>query len=227
MAVSNHLMLSTKAEEDSKDDLLSALSTMAYALPTVTEVPRKKKKKKLVTRNRTDPPPKRRSRFFYVPTDSIVEEVTERKQMTEPASGLESVNAEVEKRVVSFSNELPPELQAHIEKVREFFVTEIAPKTLAVQGGTAQALDVVQRTINSAIDPSPFAQFERMVAQARLYKMASFVASYMGLPKSVEAALIESVTPKKEVVFMSPDLNGERRAPTPRAPKPKVQDEED
>jgi hypothetical protein len=140
---------------------------------------------------------------------------------------LDTINGEVENRIKTYATELPPELQKHIEEVREFFIKEIAPKTLAVQGGTAQALDVVQKTINSAVDPALFAQFERMVAQARLYKMADFVVTYMGLPASVAEDLIHSVTPKKEVMFMAPNFDGERREPKAPVKKKVTPNEED
>lgn len=222
MSVANHLMLSTKGEEDSKDDLLSALTTLAYATPVPVQ-PVKKKKKKLLTKE--VPKTKHRSRFFYKPTSSLTEDVEVRKASIVPTA-LDTINGEVENRVKTYATELPPELQKHIEQVREFFIKEIAPKTLAVQGGTAQALDVVQKTINSAVDPALFAQFERMVAQARLYKMADFVVTYMGLPASVAEDLIHSVTPKKEVMFMAPNFDGERREKAP-AKKKVAPNEED
>src|ERR1700748_1745341 len=158
--VANHLMLSTKAEEDGKDDLLSALTVLAYPTPQVNEV--RKKKKKLIKKEVPKEVKKHRSRFFYKPTVSIAEEVAIRKETVVPTTSLETINGEVDSRVKTYVQELPNELQQHIETVREFFIKEIAPRTLAVQGGTAQALDVVQKTINSAIDPQPFAQFERM-----------------------------------------------------------------
>lgn len=223
MAV-NHLMLSTKIEEDRADDLLSALTTMAYARPELAK-PKKKLKKKVRAVEPTITK-KHRSRFFFIPTNSIVDEIEAAKPVSEPKV-LEAVNAEVEARVVTYTGELPKQLQPRIEAVREYFVNEILPKVLAVGAGTAQALDVVQRTLGTEVNPQQFAQFERMVERARLIKMASFVTEYMDLPATYAPDLVDSVTPKKEVMFMSP-LPGDERRPRPsKAPEPQVTHEED
>lgn len=204
MAVSNHLLLSTKAEEDSKDDLLSALSNIAYAIPSEP-----------ITKPLPVPEPvkKKRSRFFYKPTRSLFDEVQEHKAATRaPISTLEYVDQETEERTEVYRSELPPVLAKNIEVVREFFLNEVDPLILGVQGGTAQALDVVQKTLNSAVDPLPFAQFERMVAHARLYKMASFITKYMKLPKTMVDDLMYAVQPKKEVMIIGPNAD-ERGGP--------------
>lgn len=204
MAVSNHLLLSTKAEEDSKDDLLSALSNIAYAIP-VDVIPKPEPV--------AEPVKKKRNKFFYKPTRSFFEDVEDHKSITrKTVSTLEYVNKESEERAAAYREELPPALSKHIESVREFFLNEIDPLVLGVQGGTAQALDVVQKTLESAVDPMPFAQFERMVAHARLYKMASFIVKYMKLPKTMVDDLMYAVQPKKEVMIIGPNAD-ERQGP--------------
>lgn len=212
------LMLSSKQEEDAADELLLALTSLAKVIPV--EKP-KKKKKKVDTSAATPEMKKHRSRFFFKPTQSFAASVQDQKDALAPAEPLENENAEVDARVKSYLNELPISIQPNIEEVREFFIDAIAPKTLAVQAATAQALDVIQRTLNAAIDPKPFAQFERMVDQARLYKMAEFVATYMGLPKSSVAELVNSVEPKKEMMIFHPDPYDQRR------PKPAKQKQAD
>lgn len=204
MAVSNHLLLSTKAEEDSKDDLLSALSNIAYAIPTEA------KSKSLPV---PEPVKKKRNRFFYKPTRSFFEDVQDHKTISKSVvSTLEHINNESEERADKYRTELPPVLSKNIESVREFFLHQIDPLILGVQGGTSQALDVVQKTLESAVDPTPFAQFERMVAHARLYKMAEFIVKYMKLPKSMVDDLMYAVQPKKEVMIIGPNAD-ERTGP--------------
>jgi hypothetical protein len=206
MAVSNHLLLSTKAEEDSKDDLLSALSNIAYSMPAEPE--------QAAQRGSTpvEPPRKKRNRFFYMPTSSFFDDVQERKKETQPTpAGLEYVNQEVEERVAGYRKELPPSLADSITAVREFFLKEVDPLVLGVQGGLAQAQDVVQKTLDSAVDPMPFAQFERMVAHARLYKMAAFIVKYMKLPKSAMDDLLYAVQPKKEVMIIGPNTEEQQQ----------------
>jgi hypothetical protein len=161
-----------------------------------------------------------------MPTNSIVDEIEAAKPVSEPKV-LEAVNAEVEARVVTYTGELPKQLQPRIEAVREYFVGEILPKVLAVGAGTAQALDVVQRTLGTEVNPQQFAQFERMVERARLIKMASFVTEYMDLPAEYASDLVDSVTPKKEMMIIHPQPGDERRQKAPQAPEPQVTHEED
>ena len=157
---------------------------------------------------------KKRNRFFYKPTRSFSEDVAERKASVEqPATTLDFINQEVEDRTEAYRDQLPPSLSKNISTVREFFLNEVDPLVLGVQGGLAQALDVVQKTLDSAVDPLPFAQFERMVAHARLYKMASFIVKYMKLPKTAIDDLLYAVQPKKEVMIVGPSLDDQQRGP--------------
>jgi hypothetical protein len=214
----NHLILSTKKDEDVADDLLMALTSIASAgvsddseppitrierMATEREAPKKKKKKRKLTVGLDVNGQPRRSRFFYEPTKSLTEVIQESKAISEPRS-LPNENAEIDGRIGQYARELPPVLMENITAIREYFLHEVAPKALASQAGTAQFMDVAQRTLGTAIDPKPMAQFERMVEHAQLIRMSKFVAKYMGLPVSTASTLAEAVTPKKEMMIFHP-----------------------
>lgn len=194
--VSSPLLLSTKKEEEASDALLAALSTIAHV--QATPKPAKPKRQ-------------RRSRFFFKPTISFKDDLDDRKKISLPKE-VEIVDEQISKRQKTYKQELPSELSSNIEEIREFWLKNIAPLTLAAQSGSQQAKDVVQRTLDTAIDETPFAQFERMVQIATLHKMSRYIVDYMGLPKSYATQISESLIPqqKKEVMFF-PDMHDRRR----------------
>lgn len=199
---SSTLLLSTKKEEDAADTLLAALTTIAHASPVEESKPKKT----------------RRSRFFYRPSVSFQEDIDERKQISKPVP-VDLVDQEVQERLNTYKTELPTKLTANIDRVREFFLKEIAPLTLAGQSGAGQARDVVQRLLNAEIDGTPFAQYDRMLAIATTIKMAREITKYMGLPAAMAENLLDSIQPKKEVAFMMPPPPEERRGPVANATK--------
>jgi hypothetical protein len=213
--VISHLSLSSKKEEDAADDLLASLTVMAHPTPIVKEKVEKRRKKK------AKPKLKHRSRFFFTPTRSFDDELDKSKKVIEPHA-LTLLTEEVETRKDLYLEELPKILQSHIEDVREFFLTQIAPRTLAVQAGSAQAREVVQRTLNTEIENTQFAQFERMVMSGTQLKMARYIAKYLGLPVSSVSELVSSVQPRKPEMIMFPSQGPtpeERREPPQRVTK--------
>jgi hypothetical protein len=175
------------------------------------EAPEAPKKKKKTTKSR-------RSRFFYRPTQSFDESLNATKKVVAPHA-LSLITEEVEIRKSAYSDELPVALQSNIERVREFFLNDLGPLTLAVQAGTSQAREVVQRTLNAEVDNTQFAQFERMVATGSQLLMARYIAKYLGLPRSAVDSLINSITPKQPANIIFPALSDDER----RRPKEKAQ----
>jgi hypothetical protein len=96
---------------------------------------------------------------------------------------VEHIDAEVESRLLTYRKEMPDILRNKVEKVREFFLTEIAPLTLASGGGNSQSREVVQRLLDTDVDTAMFARFENMVNRAATIKMAEFTLEYFQLPK--------------------------------------------
>ena len=120
----------------------------------------------------------RKSRFFF----RLKEEEPDLKKLMAPKPVVH-VDDEVVKRVASYTKEVAPELKLNLEAVREFFLTEVAPLTLAASGGAIQATDVIQRMVDSEVDPAMRGRFEQMVNRAAVLRMGLFVTKYFKLPQ--------------------------------------------
>lgn len=191
------LLLSTKKQEEEADALFAAVSNIGHSIQVEPE-------------KETAEGKHRRSRFFYKPTLSFKEDIEQRKKISLPKE-VQIVDKQIEDRKASYKDELPPLLNKNIEGVREFWLKEIAPLTLAAQAGSEQAKDVVQRILDAPIDETPFARFHYMLTTATSLKMARFISKYFKLPLNTAQTLIDSVQPRREIVFPS--------VPEDRAPK--------
>jgi hypothetical protein len=184
-------------DEARQDAVLSGLTNMAYGGG-----------KKPITRpvrNRRENNP-----FFYYRTESFAEAVGIQKASVEPQKqAMQHIDQEVEDRLKTYEKELATSLEENIKKVREFFLKEIDPLSLGIQGGTAQVHSLMTRIFPDGIDTEQFVQFVHMAKQARKIKMANFIAGYMGLGLSDAERIIDSLTPKKEVLMIGP--NAEER----------------
>lgn len=157
----------SKEEADSMDDTLSSISELAYSSPKEQLPPQ------LNTRSA-------RSRFFFVPTESIDIAIKKRKKQFEKPK-LHHVDDQIQRRLKKYKTEVPKKLKGNIDSVREFFLTEIAPRTVAMDAAIAQARGVVGGLLHTEVDATVFARFERMVNSAVDMKMASFVAKHFKL----------------------------------------------
>jgi len=163
----NSLVLTDTKEEDKADGILSALSELAYAMPSPKAQAEPQKKR-------------RKSRFFFVLSDSIYTEVQKRSSITRRKE-LVPIDHEIEARLKGYRKEAPSKIEANIEAVREFFLKEVGPLTMAGSAGATQAQQVVQRLLNTEVDGTLFAKFDRMSATAANIKMSKFIARYYGL----------------------------------------------
>lgn len=149
----------TRQEQASEDALAASLGKLAYAIPSRDN---------------------RRSRFWFkmeAPQLEVIKEAMRPKE-------LEHIDSEIVSRLDAYRQESPPVLQKHIEEIREFFLQEIAPKTLAMSGGTTQATEVIRRLLDTDVDSSTVARFQNMVNRATTLRMAMFVCHYFGLPQT-------------------------------------------
>jgi hypothetical protein len=182
-------------DEARQDAVLSNLTNMAYGGG--------KKPMTRPVRNRRDNNP-----FFYYRTESFAEAVGIQKAAVEPQKqAMQHIDQEVEDRLKSYEKELSATLEQNIEKVREFFLKEIDPLSLGIQGGTAQVHALMTRIFPDGIDTEQFVQFVHMAKQARKIKMANFITGYMGLELSDAERIIDSLTPKKEVLMIGPNAD--------------------
>lgn len=162
-----------QAALDQEDAMLASLTNIAYSEKSLPS------NKLNSTRN---------SRFWFKleSTQSIVDQ---RKVKLAPKE-IEYIDAEVEGRLKTYRPQIGPLLQDNISIVREFFLTEIAPLTMASEGGTLQSKEVVQRLLDTEVDATLFSKFHTMVNKAANLKMAIFVASYFDLPESALSNLL-------------------------------------
>ncbi|BAG41667.1 hypothetical protein [Ralstonia phage phiRSL1] len=129
---------------------------------------------------------------------------------------MEFIDQQVEERRKTYQQELRPVLDKNLTRVREFWLRDVAPLTLGAQAGSQQAKDVVQRALGVPIDESQFAQFEHMLHKGATLVLARYITRYLKLPSSTVQYLLDSITPKKEVLIVNP-MEYERRA---RKPEP-------
>jgi len=153
--------------------LLSSLTNLAYSVTP----------KVAVRKNRT-------SRFWFS-LETTAQYVKDQQKNLKPKA-IEHVDQDVVDRVAIYKDELAPSLKQKIELIREFFLLEIAPLTLAASGGTTQARDVAQRTLGIDIDSAMFSRFETMVNKAATLRLSKFVATLFDLPEDAASALIGS-----------------------------------
>ena len=161
----------TKQREE--DALASRLSQVAYAKPRA-----------VAKENRT-------SRFWFR-MDNRELEVT--KEMMRPKE-VEHIDSQVVARLRKYRKTSPELFQKHSVAVREFFLRELAPLTIAASGGTAQATEVLTRLLDTNVDPSTVERFNNMLNRATTLKMAQFVATYFDLPADSVHSIIGSKEP--------------------------------
>lgn len=192
------LILTQLEAEAEADNLLASLTVLAYGSNDDS----------LQVTNDTKVEGRRKSRFFSKPSLSFNEEAEERKKKFVPRE-LEHIDKVVERRLTSYKEAMPKELNSHIKCVREFFLKEIAPLTLGSIAGTSQAQDIVQRMLGTSVDGSTFEKYDRMLRVGVNIAMARFIANYLNLPKSASNKLLAELEPKvpKTVVFPSPTQN--------------------
>lgn len=180
MNEANALVPVSDEEMAAEDALLASLTDIAYS----TVAPKPTKQTKV-----------RKSRFFFRLSKSFADELEAKKQEFVPKQ-LQHVDAEVEKRLKSYKQQVPAELAHNIDRVREFFLQEIAPVTMAAGAGANQALEVVRRLVKSDIDGTQFEKFERMMALAVDIKMARFVARELGMTKKEAEGILQAMKPR-------------------------------
>ena len=170
----NPLVGATQPELDSQDKLMeSVLSRIAVSNPK--------------------PEVKSKSRFWFTVTDAADYVAASKKALKRPE--LEHVDKDIEDRLKTYKDELPPVLSGNITTVREFFLKEIAPLTMASGAGTLQSREVAARLLSTDIDSAIFGRFENMVNRAAVIKMGLFVLDYFKLPPEHYHSLIGSNGP--------------------------------
>lgn len=200
----NNLVPATHEELDNNDSLFASLTDIAYS-SVVDDKPTVLKERHT-------------SRFFFRLGKSFAE-TAKHGQKTFKAKEVTHVDHEVEKRLKNYRREVPAELAANIDEVREFFLREIAPISLAADAGARQAQEVVKRMLGSDIDGTQFEKFERMAAKAVEIKMARFISRQFGMTKREALQILEELKPRQQPTIVPigvPNENRQGKAGTSR-----------
>ena len=131
--------------------------------------------------------PRFRSRFFFRPLNQDDLEV-HRHQSAPPK--IEYADQTLTRQIKAVKVDLPKDMASNIDTVRDFFVRELAPLTLALDPGSTQARDILKAVVGTEMSPEPFYRFENMASKAVLIRMAHFLEDYLGLPEGTADSLL-------------------------------------
>lgn len=168
----NNLVGASVEDLEKENHFLNVLTTLAHEVP-----------QKVTSIN------KNRSSRFWFKVETTNQLVTANKDIMKPRS-LEHVDSEVTTRLDTYKEEMPASLKEKITQVREFFLTEIAPITLAAGGGASQAKEVAERLLEIEVDSALFTRFDNMINRAATLKLSQFVANLFGLPAEAAHSLL-------------------------------------
>ena len=134
----------------------------------------------------------RKSRFFFMVHD---ESLAAHKESFKPPA-VEHVDKAVVDHVKRVESKIPGLLSSNIEEIRQFFVDDLSPLTLAVGTGGDQAREVLKRVTGVEVSPEAFYRFEQMAHQAVLIRLSLFLEKFMGLPMGSASELMPKPTPR-------------------------------
>lgn len=117
-----------------------------------------------------------KSRFFFV----LDETLEQRKEKFKPKK-LEHVDTHIVKRAAEFKTNSSADLRDKIQKIREYFLSEIAPLAMASASGAQQAQQVIERYLDGKADTTLISNFEIMMMRAAKVKLSLFVLELFGL----------------------------------------------
>lgn len=145
---------------------------------------------------------KHRSRFFFTVEDS---ELVQRKSEVKKKE-ISSVYTPIDKRIDSYSKELPASLDPNIKKVREFILTTLSPLLLAAETGSRQAIEIISKSLDSPADGRALQAFDSMLVAGYNLKICRFLIKYLGLTaKDAETLMGSLIKAPTHVVFPSVD----------------------
>lgn len=187
----NNLVGMTVEESEKQDKFLSQISRIAYPVD---------KNNNKVKPVKSDS--KYKSRFFFKVTDKDEISVIENSVHSRPQE--EPINIEIVQRSDKYAKELPNELKLAIIKIREFFLKEIAPKSIALQGGLAQAKAVIEQQVGE-VDASEMMWAEKFAVHSSKLRVLRFIKELFELTDDEAEKLYDmSFNVKQPNLFMMP-----------------------
>lgn len=163
------------------------------------------------TTRRKEEPAARRSRFFFTLDEPPPVEVPDEQQ---------PVNEAVVLAINSTKDSLPKSLVPLVDKVRDFFLRELAPLTLAGVTGAQQARTVLSDALETEVDSATEAKFRAMLVKATDLKLLAFVKDYMGLTDRQAQLLYDSIRPANPANIVLPLNRGPNEAPPHKNNRP-------
>ena len=141
-----------------------------------------------------------RSRFFF---SMFEDEIASLKREAVPVKP-EPENKEAIQYAEALGKTLPPVLKENIVTVRDFFIKEIAPLTLALGAGASQASEAIKAVTGSEVELSTLVKFEKMAHHAVVIKMSHFIERFLKLPANSTGELISAANPSQPKRFPDP-----------------------
>lgn len=182
----------TSNESASIDAMLTRIASPVKVRPTKVKrkLPRTGTADRPVKVKKPAPPPvgKFNSRFFIKDVVDIVAAMKAANKI----KALEPDNKELTRFEREVKRALPKSTQPNIKLIREFFLNDLAPLTVAIGAAVFQSKAVLKSTTGDDPDPTPFANFERMARTAVNLKMAQFLQDYLDLPESAVTLMLDS-----------------------------------
>lgn len=127
----------------------------------------------------------RRSRFFFILTE---DDLAERKKAVAKKE-VALVDEDLNRMELKVRTELPLELEKNANKIRDFFLRELSPRTLAIETGLNQAITILKRN-GVDVDQSVPLMFLRMAQEGSAIRLSRFLETYLELPEGSARKLI-------------------------------------
>ena len=181
------LQKTTKTKQTNLDALLSEPATL------IAEHPIEMKKK-----------PRFKSRFFFrIGEQHLLEK---KRRLALKPQPVPVANEAVVVRSETYKSEIGPRVETVADRVREFFLTELAIQSTAADTGLLQAVEVLKAVTGSEVDEGIQRKFEQLRNKAISIRLARYIAKHFGLKQSDVNLLLDAVTPPKPANIVFPAL---------------------
>lgn len=183
------------------------------------------------------PPKKSRSRFFFRVDKEDTINIREEDV---------PVNSDLVKATDDAQSSLPARMAPLVNDVRDFFVNELAPLTLAGITGAQQARAALAEVLGVEVDATTEVKFRSLLARAIDIKLASYVKNYMNLSEDEATLLLDTLKPRNPANLVLPLSGHENTNRRPinkkdqkeketqnrgsgrrRSPRPRLEEEDD
>ena len=216
----SNVLIGDDEQVKAQEELLASLTSIATRIDEPAKPVRSTRKARIRVPTGVDPDdedPRLKSPFFFVTAQSIADEI-KAQQADHQQTAIKPVDDHLAPIVHNLKKTMPKALGQGIDKVRDFYLNDIAPLAMSAESGADQAKHALQQLLNVPIENHPFTQFEIMTRMAARMRMASYLVKHFKLPKGSEQALLDAVAPARPQLVPIPSPLPEYQ-PTPRPDK--------